>query len=299
MVGTNNLIAAGSFPIGVGRMLPQDDLALHRHDNLELVIVTGGAGLHLTRDGRYPLARGDVFVVPVDMAHGYGATESLRLINVVYDPSRLELPVRRLAALPGYHALFSVEPRLRRHQDFAGHLRVDERRLSWLEGVVDELHRELRERAAGWEQSAAAWLLQILIRLARLYATQQDPAARTAVRLGGVLSHIDSHLHRPVAIDRLCAIGGVSRSTLQRSFRALFGMSVAQHLIRRRMDAARELLSSSDLAIADIAKRVGVDDANYFSRLFTRVVGCTPRSFRSAGPPARAKRSARARPPTS
>ncbi|MBA3709137.1 MAG: AraC family ligand binding domain-containing protein, partial [Planctomycetes bacterium] len=149
MVDTNNLIAPGAYPIAINRMRPQDDLALHRHDNLELVIITGGAGRHRTRDGRYPLTRGDVFVIPVGLVHGYEATRDLHLINVVYDPSRLELPARRLTAMPGYEALFSLEPRLRRHQDFAGHLRLDERQLTWLLAAIDDLQRELSEHAPG------------------------------------------------------------------------------------------------------------------------------------------------------
>jgi AraC-like DNA-binding protein len=280
MIDTANLVRPDTFPIAVARWRRHMNLQLHRHDNPELVIITGGGGQHRTRNGSYELKRGDVFIVPIDMAHGYERTEQLGLINVVYDLRRIELPLRRLVALPGYHALCSVEPRLRRHQDFSGHLHLDEHQLDTLLRIVDELEDELKNKAPGWEQAASGWLLQLLIRLARLYTSQQTPAARQTIRLGAVIAHISSHLDEDLDVDRLCAIAKMSRSTLQRGFSAAFGTSVTQYVIQQRIDTARDLLVNSDLPIADVARRVGIKDANYFSRMFAQVVGRTPRSFR-------------------
>jgi AraC-like DNA-binding protein len=275
-----NLVHGRTFPIATHRMDPQHDMALHHHDNLELVVIAGGEGQHRTRDGRWPLRRGDVFVVPVGMPHGYERVRDLRLANIVYDPARLALPLRRLAALPGYHALVALEPRLRGRQGFAGHLHLDEARLAWLLAAVAELEQELRERAPGWEDAASAGLLRILIRLARLYAEHDSPEARLTVRLGAVLAHIDAHLDRELDVAALCRIGGMSKSTLERGFRALFGAPVMRHVIRLRLEAARAMLAADDQPIAEIARRVGIADPNYFSRLFRRHLGVAPRSLR-------------------
>jgi AraC-like DNA-binding protein len=276
-----NLVSADTFAIGVGPMDPQDDMALHRHDVVELVAIRGGAGSHRTRGGSFALARGDVYVVPVGMAHGYERCDGLHLVNLVFDPHRLQTALGRLEALPGYHALVSVEPGLRRHQDFAGHLRLDEASLEWLLRAIDDLGAEVRARAAGWEQAATALLTQILIRLARSYAAHDTPASRLVLRVGEVLKHIDGHLADELSLERLSAVGSVSKSTLQRCFRALFGASVNQHVIQRRIAAARELLEDGSLPVAEISRRVGIRDPNYFSRLFHRRAGAAPRVFRS------------------
>jgi AraC family L-rhamnose operon transcriptional activator RhaR/AraC family L-rhamnose operon regulatory protein RhaS len=275
-----NIVDQRTFPIATHRMEPQHDMVLHHHDNLELVIIAGGEGLHRTRDGSWPLRRGDVFVVPVSMPHGFERCHKLQLVNIVYDDARLALPLRRLSALPGYHALMSLEPRLRGRQDFAGHLHLDEEQVSWLLSAARELDLELRQRAPGWEEAASAGLLRILVRLARLYATHDSPEARLTVKLGAVLAHIDAHLDRELDVDALCRIGGMSKSTLERGFRALFGVPVMRHVIGRRIESARAQLIAGDAPVAEIARRVGIPDANYFSRLFRKHTGSTPRSVR-------------------
>jgi AraC-like DNA-binding protein len=276
-----NIVDQRTFPIATHRMDPQDDMALHHHDNLELVVIGGGEGQHRTRDGRWPLKRGDVFVVPVGMPHGFERCRGLQLVNIVYDPARLALPLRRLSALPGYHGLMNLEPRLRSHQDFAGHLHLDEPQVAWLLEAARELHDELRSRAPGWEEAASAGLLRILVRLARLYAAHDSPEARLTVKLGAVLAHIDAHLDRELEVDALCRIGGMSKSTLERGFRALFGVPVMRHVIGRRLESAWALLERGDIPIAEVARRVGIPDANYFSRLFRKHIGQTPRSVRA------------------
>jgi AraC-like DNA-binding protein len=277
---TINLLHPAEFPIAITRMSPQEYIPAHRHENLELVLIIAGSGSHRTPAGSYPLRQGDVFMVPIGMPHGYEATDDLCLINIAYDATRLELPMHRLSVLPGYQPLVLLEPRLRGQLGFAGHLHVDHPAMAQLVGLVDELDRELQQRSSGWEHAAAAWLLQILVRLARHYAQQDTPASRLVVRLAGVLSHIENHLGAPLELAELSAHGDMSKSTLQRHFRAAFGASVRQHILALRLQASRQLLLSTDLPIQEVARRVGIPDANYFSRLFLAKVRVTPRTFR-------------------
>jgi AraC family L-rhamnose operon transcriptional activator RhaR len=277
-----NLLSADAFPIVVDRMRPQDDMRLHHHENLELVVITGGTGAHCTAQDRFELRRGDVFVVPIGMFHGYHGCRALHLINLAYDPGRLELPLHRLQALPGYQPLVLLEPRLRQRYQFAGHLHLDERQIARIEAAIQDLETELVIRQAGWEHAAGAHLLHILVCLARHYAAQQGPAARLAVQLASVLAYIEQHLGSELSVLELAGVGHMSPTTLQRSFHSLLGTSVRQHVLALRLQAARERLLGGDERIRAIAQAVGIPDQNYFSRLFHQRVGSTPRDFRAA-----------------
>ncbi len=280
MVRRINLLSERSFPIAVNRMEPQHDIDLHHHDNLELVLITGGAGDHRAGDERYALQRGDVFMVPIGMPHGFDRTSALSLVNIAYDSARLELPTQRLSALPGYRPLVLYEPRLRQQARFTGHLRLDEAEIAVIEQHVRGLEEELRSRAPGWQHAANAYLLQILVRLARCYAAMEAPAAQHTLRIAEVLHYIEANLDQTLTLGTLSARGRMSPSTLQRSFRAVVGTSVLQHVLDQRLKAAQDLLASTDLPVREVARRVGIADQNYFARLFRARTGRQPRAHR-------------------
>lgn len=69
-------------------------------------------------------------------------------------------------------------------------------------------------------------------------------------------------------------------SQLRTAVRRGAGCSPKDYLLRIRLDRAKELLATTDLPVAAVARRVGYDDPAYFSRLFTRRVGVAPVHFR-------------------
>jgi len=272
------------LPLMVSRMDPQPAMGLHRHDVLELVLITGGRGRHLLRDGAYPIARGDVYVIPVGVEHGYDHCEALTLCNVIFAPRRLQLPERQLAELPGYQALFSLEPRLRPQRAFAGHLQLDERRLATALDLIVELDDELDARRPGHDLAAIAQLQRLLIHLARSYDAREDPAAQKLLHLADVLQRIERRSHEALRVEQIADWAHCSRSQLHRLFREALGCTPLEHLTALRLREAERLLRSTQLEIAEIARRIGIPDANYFARLFRRKRGCRPSDLRAAVP---------------
>ena len=58
------------------------------------------------------------------------------------------------------------------------------------------------------------------------------------------------------------------------------GRTVQEWIIERRMAEARSLLADTDLPVGEVARRVGMPDPGYFSRLFRRTHGASPREWR-------------------
>ena len=73
---------------------------------------------------------------------------------------------------------------------------------------------------------------------------------------------------------------GLSPSQLNALFRRHLGASPLEYQTQLRMVRARELLDSSPLSIAALARLAGYDDPLYFSRQFSRVHGMSPRAYR-------------------
>jgi len=72
-----------------------------------------------------------------------------------------------------------------------------------------------------------------------------------------------------------------SRDYAVRLFRQRFGMAPTEYLIRCRMNAARDFLLSG-MAVKEAARKVGIHDELYFSRLFTKREGLSPLKFRQS-----------------
>lgn len=63
---------------------------------------------------------------------------------------------------------------------------------------------------------------------------------------------------------------------------AATGMSTRDFLTATRLTMAKELLAQTDLGVAQVAGRLGIDDPAYFTRMFTRHVGVAPSVWRAS-----------------
>ena len=155
-------------------------------------------------------------------------------------------------------------------------------------GVLD------RRRPA---ETAPATLARPFERLLRICARDDDPqrdaaaaaathellvaAARARDGSGSaVLAALRADALQPRSVFEHARALGLSVAALRAAVQREAGCSPKQFLLQVRLSEAKTLLAESDLAVARVAARVGYDDANYFSRLFTRHVGVAPSTFR-------------------
>lgn len=72
----------------------------------------------------------------------------------------------------------------------------------------------------------------------------------------------------------------ISKYRLCREFATVFGISPLQYLNQRRLDAAKELLQTTNMAVHEIGSSVGFENTNHFINLFKRNTGMTPNVYR-------------------
>lgn len=262
----------------------QDDVAPHLHEFSELVIITGGQGMHVTGGCEFPIQSGDVFAIVGATRHAYRNTRNLSLINILYDPAGLQIPEHDLHALPGHHVLFTLEPRYRSRHKFQSRLHLPPGELAQANAMVEHMEKELRERRSGFQYLATAGFMNLVGFLCRCYSGTRQPEARSLLRLGAVISHLEQHFHEPVAITTLVRLAGMSESSLRRAFRETTGYAPIDYLIRLRVARAACLLRTTDARISEIAWQTGFDDSNYFTRQFRAVTGQSPRAYRKTLP---------------
>jgi len=126
---------------------------------------------------------------------------------------------------------------------------------AWLAGLGADVMRQI---AAGRKSQARSQLAQAEAYIRERYA---DPDLS--------LQEVAQHAY-------------MSMNYFSAMFKQHCGESFIEHLTRLRLEKAKELLASSALKTYEIAERVGYADPQYFSVIFKRNVGCTPREFRAA-----------------
>ena len=87
------------------------------------------------------------------------------------------------------------------------------------------------------------------------------------------------HNHN-ITSEEMCRHFSISRSYLSRKFNAYTGKSIKEYITMLRIEDAKELLTSSDLSITEVAFCVGFRDANYFTQVFKREVGQSPMRYK-------------------
>lgn len=98
--------------------------------------------------------------------------------------------------------------------------------------------------------------------------------------LSEAIDFIHHHYEDPLRLPALAEIAGLSVYQFDRRIRGLFHVTAGQYLVKVRIDAACQRLSSTEEAIAQIALACGYSDQSAFSRQFKHAVGISPLAYR-------------------
>lgn len=91
---------------------------------------------------------------------------------------------------------------------------------------------------------------------------------------------IDSDLAADLRLSTLAAAQGLSTGYLSALFHRETGETVTAHVNRKRMNLALHLLSTTHLQVQSVAQLCGIPDVNYFSKLFKKQFGRSPKTYR-------------------
>jgi AraC-like DNA-binding protein len=99
-------------------------------------------------------------------------------------------------------------------------------------------------------------------------------------RLSKARDYMHSHYDSKISLGKLSSLACVSKGHFQRAFKQKYGVSPVTYINQYRISAARNLLGTTTLSCAEIASEVGFDDIFYFSKVFKKVAGYSPKSQR-------------------
>ncbi len=93
--------------------------------------------------------------------------------------------------------------------------------------------------------------------------------------------YINEHIDEGLSVQSLCSKFVLSRNEINSVFKECFSSTPAEYIKSCRLKKASRLLLETKLPVSEIAKRCGIYDYNYFSKVFKQAYGTSPRSFRN------------------
>jgi AraC-like DNA-binding protein len=280
--------AAGDFAHSVE---PDADRLIMFH------IVAKGSCWVAGPDGeRHWANEGDVIVLPYGDEYemgGAASAVSVPIFSLLAPPPWTTLPVlrhggdgERTDVVCGYlHSddpLF--DPRLRAFPRVFV-VRLEEPAAQWVRASID--YALATSTGAVLSDAASKRLPELLLlEMLRLHLASAPSAQHGWISalhdpaLAPALTCLHARPEHPWTVSELAHAAAVSRSLLNQRFRDVLGLSPIRYLTEWRMHLATDLLASTDLTVAQIAKRTGYDSQEAFSRAFKRRMGSAPTTWR-------------------
>lgn len=99
--------------------------------------------------------------------------------------------------------------------------------------------------------------------------------------LSNALRFIHDHAHQSIKVTDVVDATNISRRSLENRFRRHFSRSLHEEIWRVHFDRAKQLLTTTDLSLQDVAERSGFRTASALANLFKQKTGLTPRTYRA------------------
>jgi AraC family transcriptional regulator len=248
---------------------PRDRPFEERHEAVSIAAVTAGTFQYRTTGGSAVMAPGAIVLgnagACFECGHEHGIGD--RCLAFSFTPALLETVV---SDIPGARRMTFAVP----------HLPPLPALLPLL--ATAEAARE-EEDAAGLAEVALALAGAVAATLADSVRHAPAPSRRDERRISDALRRIEAAAHEPLGLPDLASEAGMSLYHFLRTFRLVAGMTPHQLVLRTRLHRAAVRLRTSNEPISAIAFDAGFGDLATFNRRFRRLMGCTPRAYRTGG----------------
>lgn len=262
------------IPIYINRVAESYELHEHIHDFLELNYVSEGTGSHVINGVTSSVKKGDLFLLPMGISHVYRPSTAsdanpLIVYNCVLDADSL---LEVLSTYPGSEV---IKPLLKETQ-----YRYYYDRLQELQRLFEQVYEEYQRGREGWVISVYTYVIQILVHLHRLDTEALLHIQPSSSVWEDIVHELRTNYAESLSVADMATKMKISVRQLHRLFVKHTGASMSHYVQMLRIQAACDLLRTTDLLISDISEQVGYHDVSYFHALFKRKTGSAPKAYR-------------------
>lgn len=247
---------------------PNWNFPSHKHDDLsEIIYICEGEGTFIINNKSYTAKKGDILIYNAGIIHEEYSNPTNPLVTFFCGISNLAIDqLRELSIIP-----LDLEPVIRKNE------------YSDLIGIYfSHIFEESSLKAAGYEIICQGLLTSSIALIHRAIKLQNLKSETTE---SNTLAHrikefIDKNYKKNIKLEDIADALYINKYYLSHVFKEQMQITPINYLINRRIGEAKNLLVSTELKIGEIARIMGYDNPNYFTLLFKKMTGETPKQFK-------------------
>ena len=271
------------------RTFTEYEIGMHLHEFYEINIVLGGKGIHYIENNMYKIKKGDVFVIPPGIYHGYKNSGGLEVYHLLVSTKFVTRYATELECMDGYIHLFSIEPVVRSNTEYSFFLTLNDDELTFVNELTQifEKTKELSDNNYhdNYDLMLNSMGLNIIEALCNYYekhsASQKKKATEKHKRIANNIQYICNNYDKKITLKMLADNINMSQSAYIKLFNKVFKTPPMQYVINYRLSKAKSLLENTDMTITEIAHRTGFYDSAHLNKIFISTEGMCPTDYRN------------------
>ena len=250
----------------------EDEAVYHCHDHLEMAFVLSGEGKYHIEGEIYDIREGDLLIFNPGIRH-----QALFLKEVETPTTEFFVGFSEIQ-FPGFCPNYLPV----RNGSYVLHTKGELRQRIFK--ICSSMEAEKAACRPGRYYMLKSYLMQLLILMMREQCEPVKPVDGFAFEstnkkyvVEKILNYFEDHYSEKISLDQIAENMYLSPFYISKIFKSETGDAPIQHLIKIRLEKAKELLELGTAgSVQEVAALVGYDDAYHFSKLFKKRFGITP-----------------------
>lgn len=240
----------------------------HYHNHYEIYYLLSGKRKYFIENKVYELSKGDIVLIPKNKLHRTVMAENMQHQRLLVSFNDKMLFTKHMEDIDKCFSTCYYHP--------------PEALARTISMLFSKIEREYNKNDKFSEDLIKGYLNELFVVLVRNHEKfiyyETDYSMNTMIK--AIVEYISVNFYKDLTLTSIAANFNVSPEHLSRQFKNNTGFNVIEYLTLLRIQQAEVLLQNKSLTITDIAFQCGFNDSNYFSTVFKKTTGISPRKFR-------------------
>lgn len=238
---------------------------MHFHDTHELYYLVRGKTKYFIGDEIFLLEPGDMVFIPRFVYHktDNGDNTYVERLRLVFDDN-----------FSGEEARKYIN-RLKTRK----FLRIPREKQDFFKQIFEQIENEEKNKHSGYKEMEQLCFRQLLILISRYCTEENTNLSEPFTMVQCIAKYISENYSADLSLEALSKKYSVSTSHLSRLFKKITGVGINEYINICRITAAEKMLCNKDVSITEIATKCGFNDSSYFSLVFKKLKGITPKKY--------------------